>query len=297
MSILLKEVDALDIIDRFRGINFWYCSLAVCVMFLLAFVHAARWVAIIRANGGEMSFTTSLKLVFVGYFFNQALPSSIGGDAIRIWQAHRSGLSLVVAINTVVIDRLIALAAMLIMTSVALPWLMEIVVESGLRWVIVLVIIGGVCGFAALLSLNRLPEFICSWKVLRPFLQLSEDAKKILPNSGGLTLALSVGIHLGVALVVFMIASALNVTVGLINCIILVPLVMLVSLFPVSIAGWGIREGAMVVALGLVQIPQSDAISVSIIFGLLFLITSLPGGVLWWRTNHNGSNQVDHLKI
>lgn len=298
IAVLLHGADVPGLITRFHGINPWFLLLAALVMFLLAFAHAARWAAIIRANGGRMRFATSLKLVFEGYFFSQALPSSIGGDAMRIWQAHRSGLSLGTALNTVVLDRLIALAALLIMTAVALPWLTDLVVDPALRWAIVLVLVGGAGGFAALLVLNRLPEFVFRWKVVRAALQLSEAARKTLLNasSGSLTLVLSVGVHVGVALVVFILAGALDVRVGLAHCIILVPLVMLVTLLPISIAGWGVREGAMVVALGLIQVSRSDALAVSVLFGATLLVTSLPGGVLWWRTNHPASASVAHPK-
>jgi len=268
------------------------------VMLLHAFAHAARWAAIIRANGGNMRFVTSLKLVFGGYFFSQLLPSSIGGDAMRIWQAHRSGLSLGAAVNTVILDRLIALAALLIMTVGSLPWLMELVVDPAMQLGILLVILGGAGSIAALLLLNRLPEFVLRLKVVRAFLQLSEVARRTMLNASScsITLLLSVGVHLGGALTVFILASALGVTLSLAHCIFLVPLVMLVTLLPISIAGWGVREGAMVIALGLTQVSRSDALAVSVLFGATLLVTSLPGGVLWWQTNLSSSNTTSHPK-
>lgn len=296
---LLNGADVPSLLTRFQGVNPWSLFAAALVMFSLAFVHAARWVTIIRANGGRMRFSTSLRLVFVGYFFSQALPSSVGGDAMRIWQAHRAGLSLGTALNTVILDRLIALAALLIMTAVALPWLKDLAIDSPIRWAFVLVLMAGAVGFAALLILNRLPEFVFRWKVARAAARLSEAARKTLLNaeSGFATLALSVGVHIGVSLVVFMLADALGVRVSLMHCILLVPLVMLVTLIPISIAGWGVREGAMVVAFGLIQVPRSDAIAVSLLFGMTLLVTGLPGGVLWWRTSNHSSPPGKPIKI
>ncbi len=288
IAALLNGADLPGLIARFHSVNLWYILLAALVMFLLAIAHASRWAAIVRSSGGNMGFPTSLKLVYVGYFFSQALPSSIGGDAMRIWQAHRSGLSLAMALNTVVLDRLIALAALLIMTAVALPWLMDLVVDPAMSWAVVFMLTSGAGGFAALLALSRLPKFVFRWRVVRAGIKLSEAARKILLNVSlaSLTLMLSVGVHVGVALVVFILAGALGVEVSLGHCIILVPMVMLVTLLPISIAGWGVREGAMVVALGLIHVSRSDALAVSVLFGATLLVSSLPGGVLWWRTNH-----------
>lgn len=288
IAVLLYGADVPGLLARFQSVNPWLLLAAVLVLLLLSLAQAVRWAVIIRANGGHMTFARSLKLVFVGYFFSQALPSSVGGDAIRIWQAHRDGLSLGTALNTVILDRLIALGALLIMTAVALPWLMDMVSDLPIRWAFVLVLMAGSLGFVALLFLVRLPKPFLRWKIVRAAVQLSEAARKTLLNVRYcfVTLVLSILAHVGVAMMVFILARALGVGVSLMHCIFLVPLVMLITLIPISIAGWGVREGAMVMAFGLIQVPRSDALAVSVLFGATLLVTSLPGGILWWRTNH-----------
>ena len=52
-------------------------------------------------------------------------------------------------------------------------------------------------------------------------------------------------------------------------------------MLPISFAGWGVREGAMVTALGLVNIPINVSLASSILFGLFLLLISLPGSMLW----------------
>jgi uncharacterized membrane protein YbhN (UPF0104 family) len=56
---------------------------------------------------------------------------------------------------------------------------------------------------------------------------------------------------------------------------------MLVTMAPISFAGWGVREGAMIVGLGLAGIAAADALAVSVAFGLLQVVLGVPGGVLW----------------
>jgi uncharacterized membrane protein YbhN (UPF0104 family) len=56
---------------------------------------------------------------------------------------------------------------------------------------------------------------------------------------------------------------------------------MLVSMAPISLAGWGVREGAMIVGLGLAGIVPADALAVSVAYGLLQLALGLLGGALW----------------
>ena len=69
--------------------------------------------------------------------------------------------------------------------------------------------------------------------------------------------------------------------------LLLAPLVTLVTTVPISVGGWGVREGAMVTALGLVNIPPSVALAVSIQFGLIMLVVGLPGGVLAFFGNQH----------
>ena len=66
------------------------------------------------------------------------------------------------------------------------------------------------------------------------------------------------------------------------------PLVSLVTFLPVSVAGWGLRESSMVVALGLIGVPSAEAFSLSVLFGLVVMASGIPGGVLWLISKRRG---------
>ncbi len=82
-------------------------------------------------------------------------------------------------------------------------------------------------------------------------------------------------------LVVQLVARAIGLDVGLLECLALVPLALLVAMLLVSIGGWGVREGAFVAAFGLVGVPACDAFGLSVIFGLAVIVAELPGGLVW----------------
>ena len=65
------------------------------------------------------------------------------------------------------------------------------------------------------------------------------------------------------------------------DCLVLIPPVVLVSTIPISIAGWGVREAAMITLLALVGVAKADAFVLSVLFGLLTFGLSLPGGIVW----------------
>jgi uncharacterized membrane protein YbhN (UPF0104 family) len=83
---------------------------------------------------------------------------------------------------------------------------------------------------------------------------------------------------------IWLTSLSLGIDLGIMDSLAVLPAVMLASALPISIAGWGVREGGMVVGLGLLAIGSSDAALVSIIFGLLVLGLGLLGGVVWLVT-------------
>ena len=61
----------------------------------------------------------------------------------------------------------------------------------------------------------------------------------------------------------------------------LIPPIMLITMMPISIAGWGVREATMMVAFGYAGLAQADGTVVSILFGAVYFIVGAAGGVVW----------------
>ena len=74
------------------------------------------------------------------------------------------------------------------------------------------------------------------------------------------------------------------------------PLVLLVTTVPVSIGGWGVREGAMVFAFGLIGVSEHSAFVLSFLFGLLVVAVSLPGGLIWLMSGERRSDVIAESK-
>ena len=98
------------------------------------------------------------------------------------------------------------------------------------------------------------------------------------------TLSLSLFIHAGVCAVVFFLALDLGAEITFWQMLVLFPPVLLITLVPFSIAGWGIREGAMITALGFVGVPPVTAFSISILFGIVMVAVGVAGGIVWLAT-------------
>ena len=84
----------------------------------------------------------------------------------------------------------------------------------------------------------------------------------------------------------------LGINLRLLDAIALVPVIMAASILPISIAGWGVRESAAVVLLGQVGIAASDAVTLSVVFGLINVATACLGGLCWLvMANRHGNRK------
>ena len=95
-----------------------------------------------------------------------------------------------------------------------------------------------------------------------------------------LVLGLALLIQVIMVLVVLVCAMAIGIHLGAMHALVL-PSILLISMVPISFAGWGVRESAMVVGLGFTGISAPEALAISFLFGLTQIVIGLPGGVMW----------------
>ena len=101
------------------------------------------------------------------------------------------------------------------------------------------------------------------------------------PRTLGSVALISVMSHMLTALCAWCVAHAVNADLSFANAIFVVLPVALIAVVPISIAGWGVREGAMVAAFAYAGLPQSDGLLVSILFGFSYLMLGVLGGLVW----------------
>jgi uncharacterized membrane protein YbhN (UPF0104 family) len=246
-------------------------------------VSAVRWAVLARALGAELRLGDSTRLSFVGFFFNQLLPSNFGGDVFRAAGLYRIGLAPRLAVTATLLDRLAALIGIVLFLVLFLPLTPALRQAFG-WWPSPVLAAGTLAGLGLLMILDRLPH---SWRrlaLLDALAAMALDCRRVFlrPEVAGPVLAASLVCQLLVSLIYVAFAWALGLTsLDLYPFLVVVPAVMLLSALPVSVAGWGVRESAVVAGFGLVGVPKESALLMALSFGLACLLVSLPGGWLW----------------
>ena len=96
--------------------------LAIAVTFLQIFIGVLRWREISAECGAPLPMRQAMRFNLIGTFFNQTLPSAIGGDAVRLWLVARGGAGWRAATYSIFVDRAIGLIALAIIIVASLPW-------------------------------------------------------------------------------------------------------------------------------------------------------------------------------
>jgi uncharacterized protein (TIRG00374 family) len=296
--LVLRNVDLADTLERVRSIPLSIAVGGLLLMLLLSLLCIIRWQIVMRQFGRMLGFRLTTRLFFEGLFFNQALPSTVGGDGVRIYRAFRAGLPLPAAINSVVLDRVLGLTSLMLLAALAQPLFYERVDSVAARLSFTAVFIVAVSGILVLLLLGYMPIWFRRWKLIRGLVDLSRAARLTFTTPAVLlpVTVLSVIGHLISVTVFYLLAVSLNLGVTFVDCLVMVPSVLLLATVPVSVAGWGVREGATVAAFGLLGVPPGGAAAASVLFGLGMAITALPGGLLWFLNTDRAVEQVDTLQ-
>ena len=284
LALVLNAVDIGPVLARFTQIAWLWAFVAAAALAAQLVVSGIRWYYVCRILDMPLSRIEAVKLMMIGHFFSQTLPSSVGGDAVRIWLVSRSGTAVGKAISSVFCDRILGLALLLTLIACTIPFYPARATSPELGTSLPL-ILGFLMG-GLLLGIMFGPAVLWPFKVFRAGKvghQLAVDLRRIFfgsRTSAGLA-ALGITVHIGVVVTAFALARALGVSIGFLECMAVIPPVMLAAVLPISIAGWGVREGAMVVSLGWLDVPTDAALAVSVSFGLLQLLLAVPGGAIW----------------
>jgi uncharacterized protein (TIRG00374 family) len=261
-----------------------------------AVIGALRWRLIIirlaKAGQHVLYFTESLKICFIGMFFNNCLPGgTVGGDALRVWLAKSDAVPLSLSIHSVIIDRVIALLALFIMVLFTLPAMGNMAGFNGVLLVPALLALY-LAGAWILLNMERLFGRFGEYALVRQLLHFAASLREMLvyPKTSLQLMGYALLGHVVFCLGVVFTAESLNIQLSFVNSLVLIPPVVLVSTLPISIGGWGVRELSMIAMLSLIGIPQEEALILSLEGGVMSIIVGLPGGVFWLLHKRRGGN-------
>ncbi len=284
LYLALRKVDLADLASRITVTSLGWIALAIAVTFAQIFAGVLRWREISAESGAPLQTAQAMRYNVIGTFFNQTLPSSIGGDAVRLWLVARAGAGWRAATYSIFVDRAIGLIALAVIIVASLPWSYHLINDVKGRSALLLVDFAALAGGIGFLILGALPWlWLRRWWATHHIHACAVIANRVLfsRTRGPTVAALSLLVHVLTVVIAWCVVRSIAAPVGFGETFQIIPPVMLITMLPISIAGWGVREATMGLAFGFAGLMANEGVNVSLLFGAVSFIVGAFGGLVW----------------
>ncbi len=263
----------------------WY---SVILGFVSVWFLAWRWQVVLRAFGYDYDKTSLYGIYLVGMFFNNFLPTSIGGDIVRIYRIADDTEERTLAFSSVIIERLLGIASTLFLSILALLYVSRFYSDKRLM-IISVILFAAIIIFFALMFRDTPVAFMLRMFDKLTLLRIGEKMNKmiqsihLLKNNPGILFSVFVLSTLSQAAIVLMnytLVRAFDLKVGVVYLFLVVPVTFLLTMLP-SINGVGFRDGGYIFFLSKVGVANAAAISLSFMNVIIPMFISVIGGILF----------------
>lgn len=290
LYIALSGIDFGSLQLRLSQVNAAWLVAGLAATLLQAFIAALRWRTISTSCNAPLGTGQSFKYNLIGIFFNQTLPSTIGGDAVRALLVKQTGVGWRAATYSVFVDRAIGLIFLACIIAASLRWSFQLIDDQKGQLTLIIVDLAAICAGAGFLILGRLPwPWLKTWWLTHHFHACSRIANNLLFSSRtGIPIAvLSMGVHVLTVVICWCAVRAIAAPASVDQVFLIIPPIMLITMLPISIAGWGVREATMMVAFQYAGLVQADGTLVSLLFGGASFVIGIVGGLVWILSRPN----------
>jgi uncharacterized membrane protein YbhN (UPF0104 family) len=292
LALLLSRVDVSRLWTVARQASPAWLATALLLYFAMVLASAVRWGVLLRAQHVRLSYSFLTQSFLVATFFNNFLPSNIGGDVVRITDTAKAAGSKTLATTVVLIDRGIGLLGLALMAATGASLMQRMAVGPvgpGMLW--------AGFGLAAMIATPALLMPETATRLLQPlrvFHQEWVDAR-IEKLTYALTRfketpAALAGCFVGAVVVqgilvgfYVAIARSMHIPIGFAELAVIVPVSFIVQMIPLSVNGFGVREATFGFYFTRLGLPLESALLVSFVGAALIMVFSLSGGVAYLR--------------
>ncbi|MCD6015288.1 MAG: putative integral rane protein [Solirubrobacterales bacterium] len=282
MAIVASSIDWGAVGDAISDASWGWFVVAVGLILASFVIASERWRILLGVARLATPLARALRAYLAGAFANNLLPTGFGGDALRAWMVARSSLPFARSLTSVAVDRATALGC-----GLALGWV-GVVIDPGELDASQLVPLAAIstaglaAGIVALSVLRRgglgrhLPQRAQPWvaEVAKTLRTYAADPRLVV-----VVLVLGLAFQLLTVGATWALSEMLGLGLAPALIAVVVPLVLIATALPISIGGFGVREGSYVVLLADAGVSSGDATLLSLLAAAAMALASLPGGL------------------
>ncbi len=296
---LIVWVDWRDALYAVRGMSHEITVLGFVLFMLSQVLVAARLQILLTSQEIDIGYPRSLRLTFAGLLAGNFLPSTVGGDAIKILALRRWNHDGPISVASVIADRLIGLTAIVFLLPILLfvPTLLTPKIAGTIKFVLtplgIGVIIAGVVYSLRKPTLRHLRSITVASFLLSRISRLIRSISNLAatwitrPRLLLVAVCISWASVLSAWVAVWIVAQETGINIRFIELVAVQILIYFVTLLPITFNGLGIREIGLVYLLSKFDASPEQALALAAVSKLLFLSTSSLGlfdAVMWMRS-------------
>jgi len=279
--------DIPDILSALKNTNLFFFGIAVALNVLALAVISVRLKKIFSIQGLRLKLGEAVYLTFIGNFFNNFLPTSVGGDLVKAYYATKKSARKLESFSAVFFDRFFGFLSIGLLAFLGILFLNRHIKDAKLLWGSAIFSTAVLLAFIFFLN-KRLTKKLFAGLLGLPVFREGSRLRKLYNalntyKEHKIIIAQLIGISLLAQMItvvaIYIIIRSLSQEISFLTLFLIIPLVSVASMMP-SINGLGIREGAFVYFLK-EFISRESAVAVSILYLAVILIMSLIGGVLY----------------
>lgn len=286
LVLIASRVDVRTVGSAIASLDWRWMAGAAAAVYSAIAVSAVKWGLLLRSRGRTLSFKRLTRHYLVGLFFNNFLPTSVGGDVVRAWDAGKDLDDSSEAAASVIAERLIASVGLALTAAIGLLF---VEVEPQVYVSVAVVFVVGVA-LAGVFLIPSVSERIVTGFAGGRFETAAGWVGKTTSATGEMlrdlptatvVLVLSVAFQALVALVNWFVFLALGAEMSFVHCLIATSIVSAVTMVPVSISGHGVREAGYAYFFAFAGVSSAIAVTASILFFATVAVCTLPGALFF----------------
>ncbi|HBG46957.1 MAG TPA: hypothetical protein DDW94_08205 [Deltaproteobacteria bacterium] len=291
MYFLLRSLDTSELWETVASVNPLAIVFVAVLFICLQSISTYRWSVILKKDL-DVPYLRLFSIYFVGMFFNNFLPTMVGGDLVKGYYLYRYSKNGNVALASIFMDRYAGFGALMVITSLALIPGYALIKGTQLPGFFV-ILIGGFAAMSMVIWIGPLHSWAMRilerihfyginrkidtfYKVLMSYKKRYDILVKIF--------ACSVLVQGGVILGYYVLGTmGLGMQIPLGYYFLFIPLTTVISMLPISLSGIGIREGAFIYLFAMAGATKEEAIALSLLWFATSVLVSMIGGVEYVR--------------
>jgi uncharacterized protein (TIRG00374 family) len=286
LAWVIGQVDWSDTVAHLRYADLLFLILFILITPINVGVSVWKWSLLLRACGDDVPFWRLYGIYVASQFFNNVLPSSVGGDVVRAFMINRVIAAPKRALGSIVVERFTGLVVLLILGVTAMLTSPALRTNGMLFVLVTASVIGSVVFVGAILSTRSvelfsrpLARFAAAARLLDKTTRFQQSLREYGNHSGTIvgSLALSVVFYAGAILNIWFVCAGIGQPIAFETAAIVVPVVLLVSLLPITVSGLGLTEWAFMVGFEAVGASGSLGIAAGLLLRGKQIVWSAAG--------------------